>query len=385
MRAARVLLAVLCSLLGAAVSRPVTAAGTATLTLSPAQGQASSAFTMTFTDSVVLVCPGGTVTFSWDTTSRTLATAPLGGPGCSATASAVPPAGANVSGSHTVIARLTGNLSDSRTYTILPAPAATPTPRASATPTRRPSATPSPTPGQSPSPSPTETEPPEPAAPAAPPPAPCGTKVPQATGADGYLEAAGLAGDGAEPQHAGAIVVKSVSPPSMLPPVLGTVPLTEVELVKVVDSSSPALVRAVAGGTRFDCVQLQLGPAQRYLYATYAFHDALFSTYTPSAGGEQPAERLTLSYASVDWEYQLRDGSPVATGRGRLGDTPNPEPLRRVGMSRGPVMLVAGLLVLGGAGGGGVVGLRWLARRRRGHTSRRAEPVPPRRGGPGRG
>ena len=366
MRAARVLLAVLCSLLGAAVSRPVAAVGTATLTLSPAQGQASSTFTMTFTDSVLVVCPSGTVTFFWDTTSRTLATAPLGGPACSATASAVPPAGANVPGSHTVIGRLTSNLMDSRPYTILPAPASTP--RASATPTRQPSSTPRPTSSPSPDPSPTQTQTPEPAAPAAPPPAPCGTKVPQSTGADGYMEAAGLAGDALEPQHAGAIVVKSVSPPSMLPPVLGTVPLTEVELVKVVDSSSPALVRAVAGGIRFDCVQLELGPARQYLYATYAFHDALFSTYTPSAGGEQPAERLTLSYASVNWEYQLRDGSPVATGRGRLGDTPNPEPLQPVGMSRGPVMLVAGLLVLGGAGGGGVVGFRWLARRRRRHT-----------------
>jgi type VI protein secretion system component Hcp len=358
-RAARVLVAVLCSLLGSAAGRPAAAGSTVTLTLTPTQGPASSAFTMTFTDPVLLVCPGGTVTFSWDGTSRTLATAPLNGPGCTATASAVPPAGANAVGTHTVIARLSPSLTDSRSYTILAAPAPTPTPRPSATPTRRPSPTPSP------SASPAATPTPEPEPSATPAPAPCGTNVPQATGAVGYLEVGGVAGDAVEPQHAGATVISSVRPPSMLPPVVGTIPLTEVELLKAVDRSSPALVEAVAGGTHFDCVRLELGPAQAYLYATYAFHDALFSTYTPAGDGRQPGERLTLSYVSVDWEYQPRDGSPVATGRGRLGETPNPQPMQRVGMARGPLILVAGLLLLGAAGGGGLLGYRWLARRRR--------------------
>lgn len=357
-RATRVLLAVLCSLAGAA-GRPAAAASSVSLAVAPTQGSASTAFTMTFTDRVLLICPGGTVTFSWDSPSSTLATAPLDGPGCTATASAVPPSGA-LAGSHTVTARLAGNLTDSGSYTILaasPAPAPTPIRRASATPIRLPSPTPSPTPTPTPSPDPTPT--------ATPPPAPCGTNVPQATGADAYLHVSGVAGDVTAPQHAGAMVVKSVSPASMVPPALGTVPLTEVALLRVTDGSSPALLRAMAGGNHFDCVQLELGPASEYLYATYAFHDALFSTYTPTAAGQQAVERLTLSYVSVDWEYQPRDGSPVATGHGRLGDTPNPQPMQRAAMSRGPVMLVAGLLVLGGAGGGGLLGFRWRARRRR--------------------
>lgn len=357
MRAGRALVAVLCVLLGVAAGRPAAAAGVS-LTLDPAQGQASSAFTMTFTDPVLLICPGGTVAFSWDTPPRTLAMAPLGGPNCTAAASAVSPGGPP--GAHTVTARLVDtNLSASATYQVLAAAAPTATPRP--TPTRTPARRPSPTPSASPTSTPT------PLATAFPAPAPaiCDTKLPQATGMEGYLEVPGVPGDATEPMHSGAILVKSIVPASMLPPTVGTVALTEVGLLRAADRSSPALLGAVSTGTHFDCVQLELGPGAQYLYATYAFHDVLFSGYTPGDGGAAPTERLSLSYVSVDWEYQLRDGSPVVVGRGNLGGTPDPQPLRPVGMSRGPVMVVLGLFLVGGGTGGGLLGYRWWHGRRR--------------------
>jgi type VI protein secretion system component Hcp len=358
-RAMRALVAVLCALLGVAASRPVAAASNVSLTLAPAQGLASGAFTMTFTDPALLICPGGSVTFFWDTTSRTLATAPLSGPGCTATATAVPPAGFSAPGVHVVIARLTSDLMASATYQVVePAvPTATPRPVPTRTPARRPSPTPSAAP--IPTPSPPATAFPAPA------PAICDTKVPQATGVDGYLEVPGVPGDTTEPMHAGAILVKTMEPASMLPPAVGTAALTEVGLLRAADRSSPALLRAVSAGTHFDCVQLELGPGPDYLYATYAFHDALFSGYSPSDGGTGPSERLTLSYVTVDWEYQLRDGSPVAIGRGNLGGTPDPRPLRQAGMASGSAMVVLGLFLVGGGTGGGLLGYRWWNARRR--------------------
>jgi hypothetical protein len=97
----------------------------------------------------------------------------------------------------------------------------------------------------------------------------------------------------------------------------------------------------------FDCVQVEMGPSGDYLYATYAFHDAQFGTYTPT-GARQSVELLTLTYDTVDWEYQLRDGSPVATGTGKLGSTPNPRPLQGAALAEGPPPLAVFLVILVG-------------------------------------
>jgi type VI protein secretion system component Hcp len=186
--------------------------------------------------------------------------------------------------------------------------------------------------------------------------------VPQATGPGGFLQVPGVAGDATEAPHAGSIVLTSVTPPSMLPPAVGTVPLTEVTLVKPVDGSTPALVRAVAGAVHFDCAQVEMGPSREYLYATFAFHGAQFAAYT-ATGAQQSVELLTLTYDSVDWEYQLRDGTPVATGSGKLGSTPDPQGLQAAAMSQGPpaLALLVLLPVLGGVAGGAL----WLRMRRR--------------------
>jgi type VI protein secretion system component Hcp len=235
-----------------------------------------------------------------------------------------------------------------------PPPTARPTP----VPTARPTPTPQPTP------TPLPTAPPTPT----PPPPPCDTRVPQATGSGGYLQLAGVKGDATEAPHAGAIVLTGVSPTSMLPPAVGTVPLTEVTLVKPVDRSSTALVRAVASATRFDCAQVEMGPSREYLYATYAFHGAQFATYAPT-GAPQSAELLTLTYDTVDWEYQLRDGTPVATGRGALGSTPNPRVQQAAAVSQGPQLAVV-LIVLAGVAVAAV--LIW--RRRRGRRDGNLRP-----------
>jgi type VI protein secretion system component Hcp len=185
--------------------------------------------------------------------------------------------------------------------------------------------------------------------------------VPQATGAGGFLQVAGVAGDATEAPHAGAVVLTGATPASMLPPVVGTVPLTEMTLVKPVDRSSPALVHAVAIAMQFDCARVEMGPSRDYLYATFAFHDAQFATYAPT-GTQQSMELLTLTYTTVDWEYQLRDGTPVATGSGALGSTPNPRALQSAALSHAPPALVALLLVpVAAAIAGGVL---WLRRRR---------------------
>ena len=348
------LVAVLGALLAAAGARPAAAGPptpSATLTLSAPQGQAAATLTMTYHYVVNGSCPGGTVTFYWDTTARAVARADLSPTDCTASVPALPPAGANAPGAHTVIGQLNA-VAATVTYLILapppaPTPAPTPRPTVTTTPTSTPTTTPTP-------------DPPPTATPTA---GPCNTKVPQATSSGGYLQVAGLTGDVTEPQHAGTIQLTSTSPSTMLPPALGTVPLTNVTLAKRVDGSSQALVQAVARGTRFDCVHVEMGPAGQYLYVTYAFHDAQFAGYGPS-GSQQLIEELTLSYVTVDWEYQMRDGTAVATGSGRLGSTPNPHDLRPAGIAQGPMLLVLGLLLVGG-GGGGAFWLRRRARQRR--------------------
>jgi type VI protein secretion system component Hcp len=347
----RAMLAVLCAALVAPTARPA-AATTVTLTLAPAQGLASSAFTMRLT-LVTTDCPLGTVTFAWDSTSRTIATAPLVSQGCTATASGLPPAGANAPGAHQVIGRFSRTLNATAAYTVLaatPTPAPTPTPSPISPPTPRP--TPTPTPDATLVPTPTPELLPIPS------PTPCGTGVPQATGTLGFLEVAGVDSGASVPQHPGAFTIRGVSPASMLPPALGTEPLGEIELVRPVDDASQVLVGAVAGSGHLDCVHLELGPGKTYFYVTYAFHDALLTGYSP-AGSE---ERLTLTYRSVDWEYQPRDGRPVVTGQGRMGDTPDPRPLRTASMSPAPAIVVAALLPVAVVA---VVVVLWLRRRRR--------------------
>jgi type VI protein secretion system component Hcp len=313
---------------------------------------------MTFDFLFILLCPAGqAVTFSWDGASRTVATAQLDGATCSASVRAAPPAEASAPGPHTVSAS-SGSQVASATFTILASPASP----SAATPTPTPRRPPAPTPLRTPTPSPTPVATPRPTPPPPTPPLPCDTGVPQATGAGGFLEVAGVSGAATEPQHAGAIVVRSVQPRSMLPPAVGTVSLTEVELVRPVDGSSQALARAVADGVRFDCAQLEMGPASGYLYATYAFHGAVLSAYSPTGDAQPGGERLRLSYATVDWEYQLRDGSPVATGSGQLGSVPNPPPQQRRGTSPTPLLL-AGAALLGGGVGGALWYVTWARRR----------------------
>jgi len=251
------------------------------------------------------------------------------------------------------------------------APPATPTPTAiptrtpTPTPARTPTPRPTPTRAATPTPVPTPTPTPVPTAPPTPPP-PCDTKVPQATRAGGFLQVAGVPGNATEAPHAGAIVLTAVSPVSMLPPDLGAGPLTEVTLVKPVDGSSPALVRAVAAAMHFDCAQVEMGPSRDYLYVTYAFHGAQFATYAPS-GAQPSVELLTLTYTTVDWEYQLRDGTPVATGSGALGATPSGghgiQPVAaEPGLPLGLLLIPLGAVALVVAA---VAILRWRGRRRR--------------------
>jgi type VI protein secretion system component Hcp len=368
-RVLRVRTAVIAALLCAAAARPAWAdALPPTLILSPGQGPASSTITMTFDFLFVLLCPAGqTVTFSWDG-ARTVATAQLDGATCSASAPAAPPSDASAPGPHTVSAT-SGSQVASATFTILAAPAPSPS---GATPTPTPRRTAAPTPRQTPGRSPTPAATPQPTpTPPPTPPLPCDTGVPQATGAAAFLELPGVAGTATEPQHAGAIVVMAVQPRSMLPPAVGTVSLTAVELVRPVDGSSPALARAVAGGARFDCAQLEIGPSAGYLYATYAFHGANLSASTPTGGAQPGTERLRLSYASVSWEYQLGDGSPIATGSGQLGSAPDPRPPVRTGSSAPVPLLLAGAALLGGGLGGALWYVTWARRRgNRGATSR---------------
>src|SRR5215472_63862 len=138
--------------------------------------------------------------------------------------------------------------------------AARPTPTPSAPTPRPPTPTPRPTGTPTATPTPVFTPPPPPTPTPVPP--PCNTRVPQATGSGGFLQVAGVAGDATEAPHAGAVVLTGVSPASMLPPIVGTVPLTQITLVKPVDRSSPGLVRAVAEATHFDCAQVEMGPSR---------------------------------------------------------------------------------------------------------------------------
>jgi type VI protein secretion system component Hcp len=202
--------------------------------------------------------------------------------------------------------------------------------------------------------------------PGPPTPATCDTDVPQATAGGGFLEIPGLAGTVTALAHPGAVLVAGAAPLSMLPPLVGTAPLTELTVRRQADAASPALVQAASSGARYPCVHLELGPGPQALYTTYAFHDAQLAGYGP-ATGPPAAEQLRLTYARVDWEYQPPGGSPVVTGGGALGTTPDPRarPAAVAPASFPAVSLLApAAVVLAG------IGWLWLRRRSRRRPSR---------------
>src|SRR5215831_4492754 len=86
-------LAVAGVLLCGAAARPAWAdTPGASLTFLASAGPPSASIVMTFDYPALILCPNLTVNFTWDGTSRMLARSALAGPGCSASASAVPPA-----------------------------------------------------------------------------------------------------------------------------------------------------------------------------------------------------------------------------------------------------------------------------------------------------
>lgn len=323
---------VLAVLLGVVLAPPaLPAAGAdATLSLSPARGDSTSDFSATFRGAGSRHgCGGGTVTFTWDALA-TLATQPVDSDCMASVAALTPPPGDNRLGRHLVGARHVaaggGQEFAQAIYTIV-----------------REGPTPLPTPTNLPA---------QPTAPASP--SLCDTRVARALGTDAFLEVPGVSGGVTDAQHLGAMVIRSLAPAAMLPPGIGTVPLGAVAVTRQADQASGPLQRAAGERQRMPCVHVELGASQQFVYAIYAFRDAVIAS-VQSSGGSPSEETVTVSYAAVRWEYQLRDrqGNPAAivTGGGDLGQTPLAA--RAAAGASGPPVgwIVLGVLVLLGAGG----------------------------------
>lgn len=323
----RLVLAVLLGVVLAAPALPAAGEG-ARLTVAPARGDSTSEFAATFRGAGSKHgCGGGTVTFTWDA-FVTLATQPIDADCMASVVALTPPPGDNRVGSHLVSARHIaaggGQEFAQAIYTIV-----------------REAPTPLPAPSNLPA---------QPTAPAS---LPCDTRVARALGGDAFFEVPGVSGGVTDAQHLGAMTVRRLAPATMLPPSIGTVPLGEVAVTRLPDQASSALQQASGQRQHMPCVHVELGASQQFVYAIYAFREALISSVR--SGGSPTEETVTVSYASVRWEYQLRDrqGNPAAivTGGGDLGQAPVAAHAAAAGSGPPVAWIVLGVLVVLGAAG----------------------------------
>jgi type VI secretion system secreted protein Hcp len=116
----------------------------------------------------------------------------------------------------------------------------------------------------------------------------------------GFLLIDGVEGEATDPAHAGEIEIRAYSFGGS-DPGPGKLDVSELTLVKGVDSSSIALVQAVVNGTVYDKVVfsvLQQDKKGRDRYLVYVLSDVLISSYQfTDDGNGSPIETITLSFS----------------------------------------------------------------------------------------
>jgi type VI secretion system secreted protein Hcp len=146
--------------------------------------------------------------------------------------------------------------------------------------------------------------------------------------ADVFLKLAGIPGDSTDAKHKNEIEVLSFSSGVSMPlgprSFSGSAPnerasLSDLNVTKLVDSSSTALFKAVCTGQHIGEAVLSInradGKAGKVEYMQYKLSDVVISSYQASGaeGSGLPVESFSLNYAKIQISFTPTD----ATGAGK--------------------------------------------------------------------
>ncbi|MDA0164598.1 type VI secretion system tube protein Hcp [Solirubrobacter ginsenosidimutans] len=144
--------------------------------------------------------------------------------------------------------------------------------------------------------------------------------------ADGFLKIDGIAGESADPAHAGEIDVKafgfggknSAGGGASGGGGAGKVAFSDVTFSKLYDASSPKLFQRLATGQHIPSVTFSFrrpGGANGAQFLTYKLSDVIVSSYDQGGSKERPLlERVELNFAKVEISYTPAGGAPITAG-----------------------------------------------------------------------
>ena len=147
--------------------------------------------------------------------------------------------------------------------------------------------------------------------------------------ADVFLNLEGIPGDSTDSKHKNQIEVLSFSSGVSMPTgprsFSGSAPnerasLSDMSITKVVDSSSPALFKAVCTGQNIASATLTVNRSDtkggKIPYLVYKLKDVIMSSYqcSGSDGSGLPVESFSMNYAKISVEYQVTDVTGASKG-----------------------------------------------------------------------
>jgi type VI secretion system secreted protein Hcp len=98
----------------------------------------------------------------------------------------------------------------------------------------------------------------------------------------------------------------------------GKVSMSSFNIMKRVDSTSPALFLACSQGTHFTTVTLTVSPPSSGTTPGDGFQvvlsNAFVSKYSVSSGGDYPTESVTLNFTKIEYKYSTSDGRLLRGG-----------------------------------------------------------------------
>jgi type VI secretion system secreted protein Hcp len=153
--------------------------------------------------------------------------------------------------------------------------------------------------------------------------------------ADAYLKLTGIPGDSTDAKHKNEIEVLSFSSGVSMPlgprSFSGSAPnerasLSDLNITKVVDSSSTALFKAVCTGQHIDEAVLSVNRAdgtgkEKTEYLKYVLTDVVVSNYQASGsdGSGLPVESFSLNFATIQISYTVTDQTGAPKGAKMAG------------------------------------------------------------------
>lgn len=94
----------------------------------------------------------------------------------------------------------------------------------------------------------------------------------------------------------------------------GRASVSDIQVTKHTDTSSPKLVQASASGTHFPEVVIEFVRPDKQIAYQVKMKDVVVSKYAMSSGGDRPTESVTLNFSKIEWTYtsQKPDGTSTA-------------------------------------------------------------------------